>query len=115
MPEKAVLRSLELGILAESDAHKIDRSQVWALKFMNAVMENEGLHDHGADSGDICLMSEEIDKLNDMVDLEECDLVFPSKSFRREEEVEVSIPSSLAPFMTKVVLPMIRKIVERGP
>lgn len=113
MSSKIVARALELGMIDESEAKKITPEQVSALQFLTEIVEN-GTHDHEATDEDVALMREEIEKLNDMIDLEDCDRVEKSKSFSREG-AEVSIPTSLAPFMIRVILPALRKIVEAGP
>jgi len=108
-----ITKALELGILDDEDAKLIRPEQIWAVRFMSEISEEKSLHDL-ASQDQIALMHEEISQLNDIIDLEECCRTNAENSFM-PESAEISIPASVVSFMNGVVLPILRKVVQKGP
>ena len=108
-----VLEAVARGIIAEEDVVRIGPDQAWALGVIIEMMDSEEIQDHSASEFDIHMYSQEVQELGDFLDLQECDRVSPGKTFRHDE-VSVSVPTFLIPFMRSVVLPAIREVLDGG-
>lgn len=108
-----VYEAVRRGIISEEDASKVGPDQAWALRVIIQIMDAEETHEHSVCEFDLDMYSHEVQELGDLLDLQDCDRVEPGKTFEHEE-VAVTIPPFLVPFMRGVVLPAIREILEGG-
>lgn len=100
-----------MGIVEADDVERIRPEHIPAIVAVVGFMEMEEAHSDEVCDFDLCLYEEELAELADIVDLEDCDRVEPSKSFGGDE-IGIQIPDSLIPFMRSVVLPAIREILS---
>jgi hypothetical protein len=107
-------RAVRMGLVDASDAEKVLPDKALVIGLLINLVESEGFRQDCVEEDEILQMESEISKLNDFLDLEECDRVEPAKSFSREG-VRIHIPPSLVPFVRQAILPMLEQAIKKDP